>query len=254
MLDLVRVCPPLGRKIRHLPPASLVPDAAEHKPVASLQGRRKILGAHRLERLAFMKPIRIIIGKGFRISLYNPGKSTKLALLAVPIPVVIRVFGYKLSFRDLINDLDFRDGLHREGKRRLPAGDRVAVVFEIIFSRRAVGDAGHGPHMVIHVGSTKCRGNPSPSGRSDAPRLARIRLDTASFKPLIELLKSYSPMCPENRSNLTWVCAQPRLYRCLRVPELVRIVPARGCVGAARGLRAPKGGQNLRKFSEIRND
>ena len=63
----------------------------------------------------------MIVGEGLGVELLDHAEAAELALRPVPVAVVVAVLGRQLAVGDLVDHLDARDHLHREGQRRPPA-------------------------------------------------------------------------------------------------------------------------------------
>src|SRR5688500_17636860 len=81
---------------------------------------------------------RIVRLKDLRIELLHHAEAAKLPLGAVPVAVVVAVFGRQLSPRELVDYLDTGHYLDREWQRRLPAGLGALLVSQVELGGRPV--------------------------------------------------------------------------------------------------------------------
>src|SRR5215470_8934093 len=93
-----------------------------------------------IEFLRTMQSLGLVPVEGFGIALLDHAKSAKLALVAIPIALVVTVFGGQLASRDRVYHLDPGDDLDRKWQPRLPASLRLRFVRHIKAGRGAVLD------------------------------------------------------------------------------------------------------------------
>src|SRR6266446_5298130 len=85
-----------------------------------------------------MQPRGVIAIKSFRVELLHHSETAELAFVAVPIALVVSIFGRELAAGDLVDHLDPGNDLDRKGQPRLPAGLWLLFVFQIETSRGGV--------------------------------------------------------------------------------------------------------------------
>src|ERR1700737_4702271 len=91
------------------------------------------------------------LAEDFGITVINSPKTPKLPLGAVPVAMVVSVFGCELSLGDRIDDLNPRDDLDRERQRRPPAGFFPSFVFKIELRGRRPPPPLRGADVIFHL-------------------------------------------------------------------------------------------------------
>src|SRR4030095_6090055 len=83
----------------------------------------------------------VITLEALAVSLVDAPESAELALHAVPISVVIAIFGRQLSARELVHGLDPLYHLHRKRQGSFPARLQMSFVVEVEARGRRILDA-----------------------------------------------------------------------------------------------------------------
>ena len=118
--------------VRELAPRAVgVLDLPLVKPGAGQRRRREEGRIHRLEALQAMQALRVVAGEGFAIELLDHAEAAEFALVAVPVALVVAIFGGELAAGEFVDHLDAGDDLHRKWKPAGPARRGPALVLDI---------------------------------------------------------------------------------------------------------------------------
>jgi hypothetical protein len=99
--------------------------------------------------LRAIQPFGVIAVERFSVKLLHHAEAPEFVFVAVPIALVIAVFGRELAAGDLVDHLHSGDDLDRERQLRSPAGLRQSFICEIETGRRHVFDQGAGAGVVV---------------------------------------------------------------------------------------------------------
>src|SRR5215813_2175394 len=92
------------------------------EPGAGQSWRRKMDRFDLVETLCAMQPRGVVSVEGFRVELLHHAETAELAFVAVPIALMVMVFGGELAVGDFVDDLDPGHDLDRKRQPRRPAG------------------------------------------------------------------------------------------------------------------------------------
>jgi hypothetical protein len=119
------------------------------KPGAGQSRRREMDRFYLVKTLRAMQSFRVIAIEAFRVELLHHAETTEFAFVAIPIALVIAVFGGELAAGNLVDHLHTGHDLDRKRQPRAPARLRQGFISEIETSGRRVFDQGTGAGMVV---------------------------------------------------------------------------------------------------------